>query len=372
MTSKRIVLAGGGSAGHVNPLLVMAKLLESQGYEISVLGTKEGLEATLVPQAGFELRTVEKVPLPRKPSKQLFTLPSRLKRAVAQAAEVVEGAHAVIGFGGYVSTPAYQAANKLDVPIVIHEQNAKPGLANRLGARTAKGVGVTFAGTPLRAKQGLTEVTGLPLRAEIERLAQLRTDPASRLKARQEAAAFFALDPSRQTLLVTGGSLGAQHLNQAVTRACDHLPQNAQVIHITGKGKIDEVNEAISHCAQSDRWVTMEYLDSMEQAFALADLVLCRSGAGTVAELSALGIPAIYVPLPIGNGEQRLNASDVLEKKGAFLVEDREFSASTVQKLVFKTLENRELLAQMEEGARLTGVLDGAQRLQKLIEAVVR
>lgn len=371
MTTKRIVLAGGGSAGHVNPLLVMAKRLEAAGYQVSILGTKEGLESTLVPAAGFELTTIEKVPFPRRPSTQLFTLPARLKKAVDLSAQLIEGAAAVVGFGGYVSTPAYQAANKLSVPIVIHEQNAKPGLANRLGARTAKAVGVTFADTPLTARRGVTEVTGLPLRAEIERLAKIRQDDTASAKARRDAAAFFDLDPSRKTLLVTGGSLGALHLNQSLVRAVKSLPTDAQIIHITGKGKIDEVNRALSRSPYRDRWVTMEYLDSMEQAFALADLVVCRSGAGTVAELSALGLPAIYVPLPIGNGEQRLNAWDVIQNKGALLVEDHAFSAKTVEQLVFPTLENDDLLKQMQQNTRLTGVVDGGERLQKLIEAAV-
>lgn len=155
----RVVLAGGGSAGHVNPLLATAACLRRAGVEVTVLGTAEGLEADLVPAAGYELVTIPKVPLPRRPSGAMFSFPRRWKAAVAAARDAIAGAQAVVGFGGYVATPAYIAARKAGVPIIIHEQNARPGLANRLGARFAHTVALTFPGTPLRGQGGPSRQT---------------------------------------------------------------------------------------------------------------------------------------------------------------------------------------------------------------------
>ncbi|MBE9927240.1 UDP-N-acetylglucosamine--N-acetylmuramyl-(pentapeptide) pyrophosphoryl-undecaprenol N-acetylglucosamine transferase, partial [Cellulosimicrobium cellulans] len=163
-----VVLAGGGTAGHVNPLLAVADELRARepGVVVTALGVAGGLEDDLVPARGYPLRHVPRVPLPRRPSAEWVNLPGRLKSAVDAAGAVIDetGARVVVGFGGYVSTPAYLAARRRDVPVVIHEQNARPGLANRLGARWAARVGVTFEGTPL--KGGV--VTGLPLRREIQ------------------------------------------------------------------------------------------------------------------------------------------------------------------------------------------------------------
>ena len=148
----KVVMAGGGTAGHVNPLLATAAQLRESGAEVVVLGTKAGLEADLVPAAGFPLVEIPRVPLPRRPSLAFFTLPSRFSDAVKRCAQALEGADVLVGFGGYVSTPAYIAAKRAGVPIVIHEQNARPGLANKVGARNAAVVALTFPSSPLAAR----------------------------------------------------------------------------------------------------------------------------------------------------------------------------------------------------------------------------
>lgn len=370
MTGRPIVLAGGGSAGHVNPLLATAEELSKRGFAPVVLGTSEGLEARLVPAAGLELVTVPKVPLPRRPSLAFFSLPHRLRQAVRVSGFPMETAEAVVGFGGYVSVPAYLAARKKGIPVVIHEQNARPGLANRLGARFAAAVALTFGATRLRAKRGITEVTGLPLRAPIAHLADVRRDADGRRRTREEAAAALGLDPSKPTLLVTGGSLGALHLNEVLTDAAADLPADAQVLHLTGKGKDKAVRDSVEEAGLAGRWIVLDYLESMETALAAADLVVCRSGAGTVAELSALGLPAVFVPLPIGNGEQSLNAAGVVAAGGAYLVDDRDFSVQTVRDLVFPTLEDPRRLRQMGEAARSAMVGDGTDKLSDLVETV--
>lgn len=366
----RIVVAGGGTAGHVNPLLSTAVELRSRGADVDVLGTREGLESDLVPAAGFELSFIEKVPFPRRPSPSALRFPAKWRRAVAACEDVVRGADCVVGFGGYVSTPAYRAAKKAGVPIVIHEQNARPGLANRVGARDAALVALTFASTPLRAKRGRTEVTGLPLRPAIAGLAERRLDPASKRGARVEAAERLGVDADAPTLLVTGGSLGALSLNRALAAAADRLPEGARVVHLTGRGKDAPVREAVRAAGVADRWLVLDYLTTMEDALAVADLVVCRSGAGTVAEMTALGLPCVYAPLPIGNGEQRLNAHDHVEAGGAILVDDKDLDADCVASRIFPLLGS-ERLETMAAASLGLGRVRAASDLADLIETVI-
>ena len=352
-----VVLAGGGTAGHVSPLLALADTLRDrhEGIRTVVLGTETGLEADLVPARGYELTAIPKVPMPRRPSGDLLRLPARLKAAVDTAADAIRSssAQAVVGFGGYVSTPAYLAARRLSVPIVIHEQNARPGLANRLGARLTRQVAVTFPGTPLR---GAT-VTGMPLRQEIRDL--------DRAAMRAEAAAELGLDPALPTLLVTGGSLGAQRLNEAFAGAAgDLVTAGVQVLHVTGRGK-----EFTPDVADGPgRYAVLAYADRMHLALAAADLVVARSGAGTVCEMSAVGLPAIYVPLPIGNGEQRFNAQEVVAAGGARLVEDSAVTADWVRRTVLPLVLDSATLAVMAAAAASVGVRDGHERLAELVE----
>jgi undecaprenyldiphospho-muramoylpentapeptide beta-N-acetylglucosaminyltransferase len=351
-----ILLAGGGTAGHVNPLLAIAGEVRHRYPDASVrvLGTKEGLEARLVPQAGFTLDFVPKVPLPRRPSSQWMSLPGNLRRAVQAAHDVMsdQKPDIVMGFGGYVSTPAYLAARQLGIPVVIHEQNARPGLANKLGARFAAQVLVTFESTQL---PGAVPV-GLPLRADLGALAV--ASPQALAHTRLEAAERFGLSPHVPTLLVTGGSLGAVSLNRAVSGAAKALlAAGAQVLHVTGKDKSQAVIEQLDGIDDKDRgrYVVVEYMDRMDLAYAASDLVMCRAGAGTVCELAALGIPAVFVPLPIGNGEQRLNAQPLVHAGGALLVADEDVSSDWVEASLPGLLRDAARLARMRDAAKSVG-----------------
>lgn len=364
-----VLLAGGGTAGHVNPLLAVADALRAArpGIRITVLGTREGLESDLVPAYGLPLAIVPRVPLPRRPSGALLHLPARLRAAVGAATSALEdaGAQVVVGFGGYVSTPAYLAARHRGLPVVVHEQNARPGLANRLGARWARAVAVTFPGTALPHAR----VTGLPLRAAVSALLDERaTDPTA---ARLQAAGELGLDPDLPTLLVTGGSLGALSINRAVSAAAsDLLASGVQVLHLTGRGKADPVRRAVEDLPGAERYHVLEYLSRMELALAVADLVVGRAGAGTVCELAALGIPAVYVPLPVGNGEQRLNAASVVAAGGGLLVEDKALDASWLRAHVLPLLVGADavrLRDQMAQAAASVGVRDAAQRVAQLV-----
>jgi len=359
----------------VEPALAVATVLKERGANVIAIGTNRGLETRLVPARGFDLKLIEPVPIPRKPSIELLEVPFKLVKSIAQTRKILKKhkADVLIGFGGYVSTPAYLAARKAGVPVVIHEQNARPGLANRLGASWAQAVALTFASTRLKASKGCTEVTGLPLRPAIATLVSQRATDEGARRARVEGAQALGLDPDLPTLLVTGGSLGAQHLNEVLSESLGSLPAGLQVLHLTGKDKDAPVRAALEAAVASgaaqdlaERYHVLDYLTTMEQAYACADGVLCRSGAGTVAEITALGLPALYVPLPIGNGEQRLNAADVLASGGGRMVLDAELKPSDILDFAM-LISDPERQAAMARAAASTGVQDAAARLAALI-----
>lgn len=305
-----VLLAGGGTAGHVEPALAVADALVAADPSITItaLGTARGLETTLVPDRGYELRLIPAVPLPRKPSKDLLTLPARMRRAVTATRSIMaeRDVDVVVGFGGYVALPAYLAARKR-VPVVIHEANATAGLANKVGARWAVSVAAAVDGSGLR---GAT-VVGNPVRRALSELDR----PALRAQARE----FFGLDPDAPTLLVFGGSQGARRINTAISEAAvDLVGAGIGVLHAHGRKNTVTLPELPAGPA----YVTVPYLDRMDLAYSAADLVLARSGAMTVAEIAAVGLPAVYVPLPHGNGEQRLNAAAQVAAGSAVIVED--------------------------------------------------
>jgi UDP-N-acetylglucosamine--N-acetylmuramyl-(pentapeptide) pyrophosphoryl-undecaprenol N-acetylglucosamine transferase len=351
------LLAGGGTAGHVNPLLAVADRIRSTEADatVLVLGTAEGLEARLVPARGYELIVVPRVPFPRRPNRAALRFLPRFDAAVRAVTDVIRSRQVdvVVGFGGYVSTPAYLAARRAGVPIVIHEANAKPGLANKLGARLTRHVGVAFAGTPIRHAR----FVGMPLRPEIEEL--------HRSAARPDALAFFSLDPDRPVVLVTGGSLGARRLNATMVAAAPELVAAGwQVVHITGS-----TSEVVD--PELPDYHLVAYCDRMDLALAAADFAVTRAGAATVSELCALGIPAVYVPYPVGNGEQRFNASPVLAAGGGVLIDDADFVPTWVQGELVTLLGDRSRLESMARGAASVGALDGTARMLDLIHGAL-
>lgn len=352
------LLAGGGTAGHVNPLLAIADRLRERDpeAEIIVLGTTEGLEARLVPDRGYELVTIDKLPFPRRPTRAALAFPGRLRALIASLASTLQqrNVDVVVGVGGYVAAPAYLAAKRSRVPIVIHEANARAGMANRLGSLFTRFVGVTFPSTRLRHAR----VIGMPLRGEIEKL--------DRHALRDDAIRFFGLDEGRMTLLVTGGSLGARSINETVSSSASALLGTGwQILHITGeRGRIEGETLAHHHA--------IDYCDRMDLALAAADLAVSRAGAATVSELTALAIPAVYVPLAIGNGEQRLNARQAVDAGAAVLVDDSEFTPGWVERSLVPLMLDRAGLASMAARATAIGVRNGTDRMVDLVLEAVR
>lgn len=352
------LLAGGGTAGHVNPLLAVADALRDRepDADVLVLGTREGLEARLVPERGYELLIVDKVPFPRRPNRAAAAFPVQFPRAVSQVRAHLRDrkVDVLIGFGGYASAPAYVAARRAGVPFVVHEANARPGMANVLGARTAARVGVAFEGTPLKRSR----VVGMPLRREIVDL--------DRAALRGEAAAHFGLDAERPVLLVFGGSLGAQRLNETFGEGHgeawrDVVDAGWQLLHVTGE------RSTLTDPGAED-YAVRRYVDRMDLAFALADLIVSRAGAATVSEISALGIPAVYVPYAVGNGEQALNASSAVHTGAALLIDDAEFTADRVRSDVVPLLADEARRKAMTDAAASVGTRTGTDNVIALID----
>ncbi|MCP3427214.1 undecaprenyldiphospho-muramoylpentapeptide beta-N-acetylglucosaminyltransferase [Rothia sp. AR01] len=358
--SLSVVLAGGGTAGHVSPLLAIAdavRAADPQSHVVAV-GTTRGLEARLVPDAGYDLEFVERVPLPRRPSVDLLRLPGRFRRAVAQGREILRRhrADVLVGVGGYVCTPMYVAAARENVPIVIHEANRRPGLANRVGARRAAVVATAFEDTPLKGARRV----GMPLRRGIA----LSDRDADRSGARQ----LLGLQAVAPTIVVTGGSSGAQSLNRAVAEFVQ-TPEweraDAQLLHVTGAGK--EVRDADGDLVTGPGYYQTEYVESMENVYAACDLLVARAGAATVCEVAAVGCPTVFVPLPIGNGEQALNASELVEAGAALTVRDAELTPAWLAENVLPLVHDAERLRAMSEAAAAQGHRDAAQRMAEIV-----
>ncbi len=356
----RVVLAGGGTAGHVEPALALADALRvhDPDVEVTALGTERGLETRLVPQRGYDLALVPPVPLPRRITPQLFTVPTRLARAVSAVAAILDRSQAdvVAGFGGYVAMPAYLAARRRRIPIVVHEANARPGLANRVGARLTPHVALGSPAT--RLPHG--RYVGIPMRRAVSTL-----DRAAR---RAGARAEFGLAADPTTLLVFGGSQGARHLNEVMRLVMpDLLGAGVQVLHAVGPKNLAEAAPAALDATV--RYLPVPYLEHIELAYAAADLALCRAGAMTCAELTAVGLPAVYVPLPIGNGEQRLNAEPIVRAGGGLLVDDAALTPEWVRRQLLPLLLDRNRIAMMGSAAAMLGRRDADETLAAMVRS---
>jgi UDP-N-acetylglucosamine--N-acetylmuramyl-(pentapeptide) pyrophosphoryl-undecaprenol N-acetylglucosamine transferase len=357
----RVVLAGGGSAGHIEPALALADALRraDPDAEITCLGTERGLETRLIPLRGYPLELIPAVPMPRTVTPKLLTVPGRLAGAINTAAGVLDRTRAqvVVGFGGYVATPAYLAARRRKVPMVVHEANPRPGIANRLGAKFTTHV---FTGHP-DAQLRNAKYIGIPIRREIAEL--------DRLAIGDKARAHFGLRPDLPVLLVTGGSQGARSLNKAVFGAAGWLRDaSVQVLHVIGPRNGADAPTT----ATGVPYVATPYVDRMDLAYAAADFALCRAGAMTCAEMTAVGLPAAYVPLPIGNGEQRLNAVPIVQRGGGMLVNDADLTPEWIRDTLLPVLVNIDQVADMSEAAASLGRGDADRWLAEAVIEVVQ
>jgi UDP-N-acetylglucosamine--N-acetylmuramyl-(pentapeptide) pyrophosphoryl-undecaprenol N-acetylglucosamine transferase len=362
---RSVVLAGGGTGGHIYPLLAFAACLRRHqpDLRITCVGSTKGLEGQLIPAAGFELRQVPAYQLPRSVNLDLARTPARMLRSMRVGRSILDDVDAdvVVGFGGYVAVPAYLAAWRRRTPLVIHELNVPPGVANRLGMRFTKHVAVGFPYQPeVSSLLANARVTGVPLRQAIATL--------DRMEVQQGAREHFGLDPYRPTLFVFGASQGARSINLAVAGAAKAITAaGIQVLHVTGAR-----NESVDIPPDLPApYITLPYIADMELGYAAADLVLSRGGAMTLAEVTTVGLPAIYVPLPYGNGEQRRNALPVVQAGGGLLVDDAELTPAWIEKAVVPLATDQSRLAEMSLAAARFGRRDGDEALRAFVVDVV-
>lgn len=362
---RSVVLAGGGTGGHIFPLLAFADCLRRHDphLRITCLGTPRGLETELIPPRGYDLRLVPAYQLPRSVNVDLLRTPDRMWRAARAAGAILDEVEAqvVVGFGGYVSVPAYLAAWRRELPLVIHEVNVPPGVANRMGMRMTRHLALGFEHQRQQVRSlRHGRVVGVPLRRSITSL--------NRAALRAEARAAFGLRQDAPVLFVFGASQGARSINLAMAGAAKAVTAaGIQVLHIIGAR-----NEDVDIPSDLPMpYVTRKFLNEMELGYAAADLVLSRAGAITCAELAAVGLPSVYVPYPHSNQEQRRNALPVVEAGGGLLVDDDKLTPEWIEDHVIELLRDPGRVAAMGAAAAAYGRRDGDEALRRFMLEVI-
>ncbi|KAB7699971.1 undecaprenyldiphospho-muramoylpentapeptide beta-N-acetylglucosaminyltransferase [Plesiomonas shigelloides] len=350
MKAKRLLVMAGGTGGHVFPGLAVAHQLMEQGWQVRWLGTADRMEADLVPKHGIEIDFIQISGLRGKGWRAQLGAPLRIWRAIRQARQIMRDYQpdVVLGMGGYVSGPGGVAAWLQGIPVVLHEQNAIAGLTNRWLSRIAAKVLQAFPGAFAKAP-----VVGNPVRQDVLAL----PEPAQRMKDRS--------GPLR--VLVVGGSQGARVLNRTLPAVAAALGAQITLWHQVGKGALSEVEQAYQAAGATGHKIT-EFIDDMADAYQWADVVICRSGALTVSELAAAGVPAIFVPFQHKDRQQYLNGL-TLEKAGAaYIIEQDQLTAERLEAQLL--LLNRPQLLAMAQHARAAAIPDATDRVAAVIQAL--
>jgi UDP-N-acetylglucosamine--N-acetylmuramyl-(pentapeptide) pyrophosphoryl-undecaprenol N-acetylglucosamine transferase len=358
----RVMFAGGGTGGHLFPAVAIAeRLMEKEDVDIMFIGTKNKIEARVVPQLGYKFSTIWIGGFSRKIQLSNFLLPLKVLTSVFQSLKLLLGfkPQVVVGTGGYVSGPVCAAAVMTRTPIVLQEHNSFPGAMTRLFSPFAREIHIAFdSSRKYFRRQSNLYLTGSPLR----KMQRIRRD---------EAVNFFGLDPERRTLLVTGGSLGAVRLNSAVLDELDELMRhNYQLIWQTGSVDFERISESCRK--NSDRIRVEKFLDKMDFAYSAADFVVCRGGATTIAELIYFSLPAIIVPYPYAAANhQAVNALALVESGAAMMVLESEAKERFRSELI-SLLDGPEKLAAMEQKMKALQRQDAAGVIADSILKIAR
>jgi UDP-N-acetylglucosamine--N-acetylmuramyl-(pentapeptide) pyrophosphoryl-undecaprenol N-acetylglucosamine transferase len=364
-----LLVAAGGTGGHVFPGLALARTIVQHDPEATVrfAGTDRGIETRAVPEAGFALDLLPILPLSRRLAKETLLAPFAAVNGTVAARRLLREHRfdVVCGMGGYVTLPVAMAAKLEGVPVVLHEQNAVPGIANRLAARVARRIAVGVDAAAAAFPPERTVVVGNPVRPELARL--------DRAALHDEAVAAFGLDPERRTLFVFGGSQGSRRINTAVVAATAHWPDPAavQVLHACGRRDEAEVRAAWAEADPDGRGLLVKvvpFVDRMDLAYAAADLAVTRAGAITMAELTAAAMPAVMVPLPHATADhQAANARAVAAAGGAVVVDDAALDGPALVAAAAPLLADPDRLAAMAAGMRTQAHPAAAEELAALV-----
>ncbi|MFD2111662.1 undecaprenyldiphospho-muramoylpentapeptide beta-N-acetylglucosaminyltransferase [Thiorhodococcus fuscus] len=345
-----IGVMAGGTGGHVFPALAVAETLRAQGARVFWIGTHCGMESRLVPDHGFEMEWVGIEGVRGKSLGQMLRAPFRLTRALLQARRILKRREAdlVLGMGGFVSGPGGLAARALGLPLVIHEQNFVPGMTNQWLARVANRVFEAFPGSFAAGRRAIA--TGNPVRQSILDL----PEPRARFAGREGAP----------RLLILGGSLGAKALNETVPLAVAGLPagMRPEIRHQAGERTLETAREAYRSAGVAADVVP--FIRDMAEAYAWADLVVCRSGALTVSELAAAGVPSVLVPYPFAVDDHQVgNARYLVDSGAARLIIQRDLTAAGLTVQLAELLGDRSMLLGMAEKARGLAQPEAAERI---------
>jgi len=360
----RVIMTGGGTGGHIYPALAIAKGLLERDAETQILyvGTRDGMEARLAPEAGIEFAGISGKGLTRHLSLDTIKVFGSSVKALWETKKLLRQFHPdlVVGTGGYVSGPVVLTAALFNIPTLLHEQNAFPGITNRILARVVRRVMVTFPESIERfGVKKKVELVGLPVRPEIGHV------------SREVGAKHFKLRPDRLTLLVTGGSRGARTLNRAMIGVLEQLARRSdiQVIWATGKATYAETIEGFKSRGISwerPEWRILEYLKDMPEALACADLYIGRAGAASLAELMVAGIPSLLIPYPYAaENHQEYNAQALVQAGAAQIIRDSELEGERLWKEVEGLISQPALLAQMGAASQ---ALAQPQALAKIVD----
>lgn len=358
----RIVLSGGGTAGHINPALALAESLIEQGHEVFYAGTPQGVEARLVKEANLPFTPFEAKGFNRNHPKTIFSavriIIKSTKLACAWFEEIKPDV--VVAFGGYVCIPVGRAAKKMGVPLVVHEQNSVMGMANKYLAKTARAVALTYevAGAPVADKEKLV-VTGNPVRSSVL------------TSTREEGRSMLGIPEEASMLLVFGGSLGARHLNAAISSMKKDLLaiDNLYVVHITGPKELEAVEAVLALTEEEKkRYLVMDYQNRMGETMAACDMVVSRAGATSLAEISARCIPAILVPFPFATADhQTTNARSYVQAGAAWMMADDMVETPEFKELVLTFVDDEKARLKMSEAARGFETGNAASKLADVV-----
>ncbi len=360
----KILIGGGGTGGHIYPALALARYALSQdsATEIIFVGSAAGLESKIVPASGFKLVTIPASGFKRS-FKQLGRFIKDFLHGTGRSLKIIKDyqPHVVLGTGGYVAAPVVLSALLKRRPVVLHEQNALPGMMNRWFAPFARRVCLSFAGTAKKLPPLSRPLfTGNPRASEVSAL------------DREEGCRYFGLDPDQKTVLIYGGSRGALRLNQVVVAYLKkgYLPEGVNMIYVTGDIYYDDVKTELEPLPE--RVLLYSYLAEMPEALAAADLAVTRSGATTLAEITALGVPVILVPSPnVVDNHQYYNARMLSDRGAAVLIEERDFDRDRLQEEINRMVNEPDLLEKMAKASREMGVTDAAEKLYRCLQEVV-
>ena len=358
----RIILSGGGTAGHINPALALAEVLKSQGHEVLFAGTPNGVEARLVGKTDIPFTPFEAAGFDREKPWTLVTSSLKILGSIGKAKKWMRSIRpdAVVGFGGYVSIPVGTAASQLGIPLVVHEQNSVMGMANKFLGKRAKAVALTYdvAAKDVEDRSKVV-VTGNPVRS-------------SMLSAtREEGRAMLNVPEDALMLLVFGGSLGAKHINERICSLKDDLlgRDNLYVVHIAGPKQYDACRELLNLTdEEAKRWILIPYQDRMAETLAATDCIVSRAGATSLAEISALRIPSLLVPFPFAaEDHQTTNAKSYVECGAAYMIADADLDSQDFVDKLHSLIDDPAVRASMAQAAAELKTEDASANLAEVV-----